>query len=85
MPDAPVNPGKAIEVVLPPFSEGRDDTPGDEPAGIKRKAEAPDQARAPRTGQDRATAAANEPATREPVQRWPNWVFKMLKGRHDSK
>ena len=85
VPDAPVNPGKAIEVVLPPFSEGRDDTPGDEPAGIKRKAEAPDQARAPRTGQDRATAAANEPATREPVQRWPNWVFKMLKGRHDSK
>src|SRR6185503_17570693 len=62
VPDAPVNAGKAIEVVLPPFSEGRDDTPGDEPAGIKRKAEAPDQARASRTGQERATAA-NEPAT----------------------
>ena len=77
VPEAPVNPGKAIEVVLPAFSEARDETPGDEPAGTKRKAEAPDQARAPRVSQERATAA-NEAATREPVQRWPNWVFKLL-------
>ena len=72
-----MNPGKAIEVVLPPFSEARGDTPGDEPGGTKRKAEAPDQARAPQLRQERTTAA-NEPATREPVQRWPNWVFKLL-------
>ena len=77
VPDAPVNPGKAIEVVLPPFSEARGDTPGDEPAGTKRKAEAPDQARGPQLRQERSTTA-NEPATREPVQRWPNWVFKLL-------
>ena len=40
-------------------------------------AQAADQARAPRLRQERATPA-NEPATREPVQRWPNWVFKLL-------
>jgi hypothetical protein len=77
VPDAPANPGKTVEIVLPPLSEARSDTPGDEPDGIKRKAEAPDQARASRTGHERAPAA-NEPATREPVQRWPNWVFRLL-------
>ena len=77
LPDAPVNPGKTVEVVLPAFSEARGDTPGDDPAGTKRKAEAPDQARGLQVRQERATAA-NEPATREPVQRWPNWVFKLL-------
>ena len=77
VPDAPVNPGKAIEIVLPPFAEARGDTPGDEPAGTKRKAEATEQARAPHTSPERSNAA-NEPATREPVQRWPNWVFKLL-------
>ena len=77
VPDAPANPGKTIEVVLPPLSEARGETPGDEPGGIKRKAEAPDQARVPQTSEAKATAA-NEPATREPVQRWPNWVFKLL-------
>lgn len=77
VPDAPVNPGKAIEIVLPPFSEARDDTPGDEPAGTKRKAETTEHARASQPGQARSTTA-NEPATREPVQRWPNWVFKLL-------
>ncbi len=41
LPDAPVNPGKAIEVVLPAFSEARDDSPGDDPMGMKRKASDP--------------------------------------------
>ena len=77
VPDAPVNPGKAIEVVLPALSEASDETPGDEPAGTKRKAAATDPARASRLRQGTATAAT-EPATREPVQRWPNWVFKLL-------
>ena len=78
LPDAPVNPGKAIEVVLPAFSEARSDAPGDEPAGTKRKAEAPDQAPASQPRPGRATTA-NDAATREPVQRWPNWVFKLLR------
>jgi hypothetical protein len=82
VPDAPVNPGKAIEVTLPPLSDARDDEPGDEPAGTKRKAEAPDAARTPQMRQDR-TPPAGESATREPVQRWPNWVFKLLKGPRD--
>ena len=77
LPDVPVNPGKAIEVVLPAFSQAGDDTPGDDPMGTKRKANAPDQAQASRTRHDR-TAAPNEPANREPVQRWPNWVFQLL-------
>ena len=84
VPDAPVNPGKAIEVVLPPLSDARSETPGDEPGGTKRKAEATDQARASQVRQVKATPA-NEPATREPVQRWPNWVFKLLKGPHNAK
>jgi len=75
--DAPVNPGKAIEVVLPAFSEARDDSPGDDPMGEKRKAKAPDQAHADQPRRD-MRAAPNEPASREPVQRWPNWVFKVL-------
>ena len=77
LPDAPVNPGKAIEVVLPAFSEAGSDTPGDEPAGTKRTADSPGQTRTPRVRQQTATAAT-EPASREPVQRWPNWVFKLL-------
>jgi hypothetical protein len=77
LPDAPVNPGKAIEVVLPAFSDAGSDTPGDEPSGTKRKADSPGQARAPRVRQERPTAAS-ESASREPAQRWPNWVFKLL-------
>ena len=77
LPDAPLNPGKAIEVVLPAFSQARDDSPGDDPMGTKRKAKAPDQAQADRVRRD-SMAAPNEPATREPVQRWPNWVFQLL-------
>ena len=83
LPDAPVNPGKAIEVVLPAFSQSRDDSPGDDPTGTKRKAEAPDQARAsqPRHG---TAAAPNEPATREPVQRLPNWIVQLLQSRRGA-
>jgi len=77
LPDAPVNPGKAIEVVLPAFSQARDDSPGDDPLGTKRKAKAADQAQAGQMRHETRTAA-NEPATREPVQRWPNWVFQLL-------
>jgi hypothetical protein len=77
LPDAAVNPGKAIEVVLPAFSEVRDGAPGDDPTGTKRKANAPDLARASQAPHQRTTAP-NEPATREPVQRWPNWVFQLL-------
>ncbi len=77
LPDAPVNPGKALEVVLPAFSQARDDAPGDDPMGTKRKAKAADQANAYQARRDTA-AAPNEPATREPVQRWPNWVFQLL-------
>jgi hypothetical protein len=77
LPDAPVNPGKAIEVVLPPFSQARDDSADDDQTGVKRKAPAPDQARAYRPRHDTA-ASPEEAATREPVQRWPNWVFKLL-------
>jgi hypothetical protein len=77
LPDAPVNPGKAIEVVLPAFSQARDDSPGDDPMGTKRKAKAADVARAHQARHETA-AATNEPATREPVQRWPNWIFQLL-------
>jgi hypothetical protein len=77
LPDAAVNPGKAIEVVLPAFSQARDDSPGDDPTDTKRKAKAPDQAHASQTRHD-AAAAANEPATREPVQRLPNWIYHLL-------
>jgi hypothetical protein len=77
LPDAPVNPGKTIEVVLPAFSQARDDSPGDDPMGTKRKATASDQAHAYQARHDTA-AAPNEPASRQPVQRWPNWVFQLL-------
>ncbi len=77
LPDARVNPGKTIEVVLPAFSEARDDSPGDDPMGTKRKATAPDQAHAYQARHDTAPAP-NEPASRQPVQRWPNWVFQLL-------
>jgi len=77
LPDAPANPGKAIEVVLPAFSQARDDSPGDDPMGTKRKAKAPDQAHAEEVRHD-TTAAPNEPATREPVQRLPNWIYQLL-------
>jgi hypothetical protein len=77
LPDAAVNPGKAIEVVLPAFSQARDGSPDDDPTGTKRKAQAPDQARASQPRHD-AAAAPHETATRQPVQRWPNWVFQLL-------
>jgi len=77
LPDAPVNPGKTIEVVLPAFSQARDDSPGDDPMGTKRKATASDQAHDYQARRDTA-AAPNEPASRQPVQRWPNWVFQLL-------
>jgi hypothetical protein len=77
LPDAAVNPGKAIELVLPAFSQARDDAPGDDPMGTKRKATATEQASG--TQARRHTAAPpNEPATREPVQRLPNWIFQLL-------
>jgi hypothetical protein len=72
-----VNPGKAIEVVLPAFSQARDDAPGDDPMGTKRKAQAPDQAVAYEVHHDTG-AAPNESATRQPVQRLPNWIIQLL-------
>jgi hypothetical protein len=72
-----VNPGKAIEVVLPAFSQARDDSAGDDPMGTKRKAKASDEARAYQARHDTASAP-NDPATREPVQRLPNWIFPLL-------
>jgi hypothetical protein len=78
LPDAPVNPGKTIEVVMPAFAEARGDSLGDDSAGTKRKAKATDHARADPTRQ-KSGAAPNEPATREPVQRWPNWIFELVK------
>jgi hypothetical protein len=77
VPDVPVNPGKAIEVVLPPFAQARSDSPDDEPAD-KRKADAPDDAPLyqPQRG---APPAAKEAATREPVQRLPNWIIQLLR------
>jgi len=78
LPDAPMNPGKAIEVVLPAFSEARDDSPGDDPLGTKRKATAPDQARTD-PSQHGTMAAPKEPTTREPVQRLPNWIVQLLR------
>jgi hypothetical protein len=77
LPDALVNPGKAIEVVLPAFSQARDDSPGDDPMGTKRKAKAPDEVRASQARHETAPAP-NEAATREPVQRLPNWIFPLL-------
>jgi hypothetical protein len=77
LPDATVNPGKAIEVVLPAFSQARDDGPGDDPMGTKRKAQATEQVQAYQARRDTA-AAPNEPATREPVQRLPNWIIQLL-------
>jgi hypothetical protein len=77
LPDALVNPGKAIEVVLPAFSQARDDSPGDDPMGTKRKAKASDEARAYEVRHQTASAP-NEPATREPVQRLPNWIVPLL-------
>jgi hypothetical protein len=77
LPDAPVNPGKAIEVVLPAFAQARGDSPDDDSTGTKRKAKATDQVRAYQA-RHKAGAAPNEPATREPVQRWPNWIFELL-------
>ena len=77
LPEAPVNPGTAIEVVLPAFAPARGDSPGDDPTGTKRKATAPDQTHASQTRHGTAVAP-NQPATREPVQRWPNWIFQLL-------
>jgi hypothetical protein len=77
VPDVPVNPGKAIEVVLPPFAQARADSPDDEPAD-KRKGDAPGGAQVyqPQRG---TTAAAKETVTREPVQRLPNWIIQLLR------
>ena len=73
-----MNPGKAIEVVLPAFAQARGDAPDDDDStGTKRKAKATDQARAYQARRDTASAP-NEPATRQPVQRLPNWVFELL-------
>ena len=72
-----MNPGHAIEVVLPPFSQARGDSPGDDPLGTKRKAKAPDEARASQA-RNETRSAPNEPATREPVQRLPNWIVPLL-------
>jgi hypothetical protein len=77
LPDAPVNPGKTIEVVLPAFSQARDDSPGDDPMGTKRKVKPADEPRGYQAGRETASAP-NEPATREPVQRLPNWIFPLL-------
>jgi hypothetical protein len=77
LPEAPVNPGKAIELVLPAFSQARDDAPGEDPMGTKRRAKAADQAQASQARRDTAFAP-NEPATREPVQRLPNWIYQLL-------
>jgi hypothetical protein len=77
VPDAPVNPGKAIEVVLPAFSQARDDVPGDDPMGTKRKAKADNEVAAYKARRDTAFAP-NQPAAREPVQRLPNWVYQLL-------
>jgi len=77
LPDAPVNPGKAIEIVLPAFSQARDDSPGDDPMGTKRKTTAPDEARASQPRHE-IGSAPNEAATREPVQRLPNWIVQLL-------
>ena len=76
LPDAAVNPGKAIEVVLPAFGPARDDAPGDDP-GTKLKATATEHANGSQARRNTA-AAPNEPATREPVQRLPNWIFQLL-------
>ena len=72
-----MNPGKAIEVVLPAFGPARDDAPGDDPMGTKRKATATEQANGAQARRNTA-AAPNETATREPVQRLPNWIFQLL-------
>ena len=77
LPDAPANPGKTIEVVLPAFSQARDDSPGDDPMGTKRHAKADGEARGYQVRPVTAPAS-NEPATREPVQRLPNWIFPLL-------
>jgi hypothetical protein len=78
LPDAPVSPGKTIEVVLPAFSQARDDSPGDDPMGTKRKAQAPDEARASQARHVTAPTP-NESITREPVQRLPNWIVPLLR------
>jgi hypothetical protein len=78
LPDAPVNPGKTIEIGLPAFSQAHDDSPGDDPIGTKRKATAPDEARASQ-GRHETAPAPGEPATREPVQRLPNWIVPLLR------
>jgi hypothetical protein len=78
LPEAPANPGKTIEVVLPPFSQARGDSPGDDPMGTKRKAKASDEARA-NPARHEVASAPNEPATREPVQRLPNWIIQLLR------
>jgi hypothetical protein len=77
VPDAPVNPGKAIEVVLPAFSQARDGSPDDDPMGTKRKAKASEEPRVYQGRRETATAL-NEPATRAPVQRLPNWIIQLL-------
>ena len=77
LPDAPVNPGNAIEVVLPAFAPAPGDSADGESAGTKRKATATDQPLAYQA-RHKTGAGPNEPATREPVQRWPNWIFELL-------
>ena len=78
LPDAPANPGKTIELVLPAFSQARGDSAGDDPMGTKRKAKASDEARGNPARQE-TPSGPNEPATREPVQRLPNWILHLLK------
>jgi hypothetical protein len=75
--DAPPNPGKVIEVVLPPFAQAKGESTGDDATGQKREGTPPTGKPAYQPMRD-ATTPSNEPTSREPVQRWPNWVFRLL-------
>jgi hypothetical protein len=77
VPEQPPNPGKVIEVVLPPLTQSKDGSAGDDPTGQKRNGTAPTDTLAYRPVRD-GSPLSGDPATREPVQRWPNWVYRLL-------
>lgn len=77
VPEQPPNPGKVIEVVLPPLTQSKEGSAGDDPTGQKRTGSAPTDTLAYRPVRD-GSSPPDDHATREPVQRWPNWVYRLL-------
>jgi hypothetical protein len=78
LPPLPQNPGDMIELSLPPLASASQGGEEDESQGEKRKGSTAGntQRYQPQPGSARSP---KEPSSHEPAQRWPNWVFLLLR------